>query len=331
MKKNKFVVIGGITSKYAAINLKLGKKYNTNEASIDILDWDTKEIVQYFRFTPDIKFRSEDLGKDIRFTSGSWREDGKLMLCSPTQAYVFDFENKEIVKEYNSTIYNDLHHILPFRDGYLLANTGLDSVVKINQSGEVEEIISTNETAVWDKFRKDVDYRKVASTKPHTNHPNFVIDIDGEMWVTRFHNKDAVNVLDRSQKIDIAVGKPHDGHVFGDYIYFTTINGFIVKADKITKEVVERYDLNAIDTRGKDLGWCRSLYVDGDIAYVGFTRLRQTAIESNLRWLKGTIDNSKDRLPARIAKYDLSRKTLIDEFEIPDGFTDLIFSILPAK
>ena len=251
-----------------------------------------------------------------------------LLLSSPTQLYFYNIINRKLIKTIDCKHFNDVHNIIHNNENLLISNTGLDSVIEMSFNGDIKNIWSSNEVPVWDKFNKDVDYRLIASTKPHVNHPNFAFYMNGEPWTTRFHDKDAINLLNKDMKIKIDVGKPHDGHVIDDKIYFTTINGFVVTADVNSLECIDVFDLNSVDTRNTDLGWCRGLAISGDFAYVGFTRLRQTKLESNVKWLKSKLDNSSVRLPSRIAKYNLKTRVLIDEFEIPEGKTDLIFSIL---
>lgn len=323
----KLLLVGGISSKYSTLRLKLGSKFSTNCSSIDEMDWTAKTITDRVRYVPSLDVRTEELGKDIRFTA-STLVDGKFYACSPTQLYIYSYPEFELVALIDHPHFNDVHHVNIINQKLVVTNTGLDSVMLFSLDGDFEGIFSTNGDDPWIRFDPSKDYRKVASTKPHLNHPNFSFDLDGEIWVTRFNDRDAVCLSDFSRKIDIRVGKPHDGHVHGDFIYFTTINGFVVIANKRTLKIENRIDLNAIDTRDAPLGWCRGICLDGEFAYVGFTRLRRTKIEENLRWLKEKFSHSKERLPARVAKYHLSRSELVDEFVVPEGFTDLIFSII---
>jgi hypothetical protein len=325
----KFWIIGGITSKFATLNAKFGKKYNTNYASIDLLDFENQKIEKHYRYLPDSSIRSEDLGRDIRYTSATIKDD-YIYLCTPTQVCIHRLSDMELIKIINHKWFNDVHHVNIHEGNILVANTGLDSIIIFDEEYKFKNIISTNDVEVWSKFDKATDYRQIASTKPHVNHPNFVFTTGSDIWATRFHNKDALNLNNRKEVIDIGVGKPHDGHVIGDKIYFTTINGWIVIADSISKKILNRIDLNEIDKRNRPLGWCRSLSLVNDYLYVGFTRLRRTKMEDNLRWIKEKFTGNMEPLPSRIAKYDLKNRQLVDEYVVPEGYTDLIFSIIPA-
>jgi hypothetical protein len=76
------------------------------------------------------------------------------------------------------------------------------------------------------------------------------------------------------------VERPHDGCLFGDRIYFTTVDGHIVIASRKTLKVEETVDLNQMSgPSGQVLGWCRGvLPLDERRLWVGFTRVRPTQV-----------------------------------------------------
>jgi hypothetical protein len=77
-----------------------------------------------------------------------------------------------------------------------------------------------------------------------------VFELNGETWVTRFKQRDAICLDNRAKRIDIAVESPHDGLICGNRIYFTTVDGRIVIAHRRTLQVDEIVDLKKIN--GKD-------------------------------------------------------------------------------
>ena len=111
-------------------------------------------------------------------------------------------------------------------------------VVKITPQGELLAEWGVCEEAPWTRFNRSTDYRKVESTKPHKSHPNFVFELDGDIWVTRFHQRDAIALNSSGKSIAIGVEKPHDGLVRGDRIYFSVVDGKIV--------IVNRHSLKSI-------------------------------------------------------------------------------------
>ena len=48
--------------------------------------------------------------------------------------------------------------------------------------------------STWKKFSKSIDYRKVATTKPHAAHPNFICEYNSDFYVTRFEQKDVIKI-----------------------------------------------------------------------------------------------------------------------------------------
>src|SRR5205807_3541516 len=120
--------------------------------------------------------------------------------------------------------FNDLHHVRPSGDGNLIAvNTGLDMVVKFTPQGRVLQEWWVLDEPRWSRFSRTLDYRKVESTKPHQSHPNFAFVLEGDLWVTRFRQRDAICLTKPGGRIDIGVESPHDGLLSGNRIWFTTV------------------------------------------------------------------------------------------------------------
>ncbi len=92
----------------------------------------------------------------------------------------------------------------------------------------------------WQRFSRDIDYRKVASTKPHQSHPNYAFQLGGDVWVTRLYQRDAVCLTDSGKRINIALELPHDGVVRGKEIYFTLVDGRVALANADTLTVDKR-------------------------------------------------------------------------------------------
>jgi hypothetical protein len=116
--------------------------------------------------------------------------------------------------------------------------------------------------------------------------------------------------------------------VVGDRVYFTSVDGAIAIADTNTLQLVDVIDLNTIDAEDVVLGWCRGIAIDGDTVWVGFSRLRPTAIRENVAWVK---EGFKRAVGTHIAQYDLTRRKLVRRVPLEDGTPlNAVFSILPA-
>ncbi len=176
----------------------------------------------------------------------------------------------------------------------------------------------------WERFSRDVDYRKIASTKPHRSHPNHVFHINGEPWATRFQQKDAICLTNPELKIKLDVEKVHDGVVHEGYIYFTAVNGNLLVANTDTLEVEEVIDLNKIQNEDSLLGWCRSVLVEDHKAWIGFSRIRPTKIRENVGWI---VHGFKRVLPTHITHYDLKARQQIREIKLEEHNMGAIFGI----
>lgn len=257
----------------------------------------------------------------------------RIYVCTSTEVLVYSVPDFQRVGYVTHPWFNDLHHVIPAGDGNLVAvNTGLDMVMLVSPEGECLNAWSVNSDPLWERFSPDTDWRRVATTKPHKSHPNFAYYLDGELWVTRCHEKDACRVTDHTNRMEIAVQYVHDGVVKDDRVYFTTVDGRIAIFDAITRSMVELIDLNGLDGKNTPLGWCRGIRpLDDSTVIVGFSRVRRTKFREKLAWLKhfAGVNNGGVFAPGRIALYDIKKKKLLREIALEDYGIDALFSILP--
>jgi hypothetical protein len=259
--------------------------------------------------------------------------DGRtLYVCTSTEVLVFQVPEFLQSGYVSLPCFNDLHHVCPSRAGSLLvANTGLDTVVECTLAGEAVRYWSVLGGDPWERFSKTVDYRKVATTKPHQAHPNFVFHLDGEYWVTRARHKDAVSLTTPGRRIGVGGETVHDGLVSGDSIYFTMVDGHVVIVDRHDLTVKQTVDLNDIVSRpGAVLGWCRGLcLLDHRLAWVGFTRVRKTKFRENLLWVKHGFRDL--HTPTHIALYDLEARRCLQEINLEDHGLNVVFGLFKAS
>lgn len=199
-------------------------------------------------------------------------------------------------------------------------------VVEVTTSGEVVRYWNVAGESPWDRFSETIDYRKIPSTKPHKSHPNFVFELEGEIWVTRCLQKDAICLNDPNKRITIGRELIHDGVRLLDKIYFTQVDGRIVIVDVNTLKVEKEIDLVKITPRNQKIGWCRGIMpLKNDIVLVGFSRVRPSRDvmpDGTVKW-KGQYGH----MPTRLTCYDLSSHKLIWEINLEKFNMNAIYSI----
>lgn len=311
--------------------LKEEWEWNLYEAALILeLDTDSGDVrtcVEY-KSPPDARANGNS---SIVFKSGTLVGD-KLYACTSTEVLIFRVPAFQRIGYVSLPCFNDLHHVVPTSDGALLvANTGLDMVVKFSPEGKRLAEWNVLGEAPWSRFSETSDYRKVESTKPHKSHPNFIFELNQEIWVTRFRQRDAISLSGSGKRIDIAVQSPHDGLVRGEKIYFTTVDGNVVIADARSLRIDNIIDLKQIDGGKALLGWCRGLLpMDDNRVWVGFSRLRKTMLRENVLWVKSVFREGMAEKATHIALYDIAEKRCLQEFDLEKHGMNLVFSIFGA-
>ena len=313
--------------------LKSEQEWNLYESALILhLDTETGKVRTCVEYQSPASARAND-NSSVVFKSGTLIGN-TLYSCTSTEVLIFKLPQFERVGYVSLPCFNDVHHVTPSADGSLLAaSTGLDMVIKFNTAGEVLAEWCVLEEEPWSRFSRTVDYRKVESTKPHLSHPNFVFQLEEELWVTRLRQRDAVCLNKPApnkagKRIDIGVQSPHDGLVSGNRIYFTTVDGRIVTVDRHTLQVSSIVDLKGFSNPNTLLGWCRGLLpVDDRTIWVGFTRVRKTKIAENVLWVRSVFREGMTEAPTHIALYDTARGRSLQEFDLEPHGINIIFSI----
>lgn len=260
------------------------------------------------------------------FKAASWDGD-RLLLCTEVEAIEVDPERFSVLHRTSHPWMNDVHHVARIDGRLHVVSTGLDCLLVFGPDGELERAEPVIDEDLWARFDRETDYRPL-STKPHPIHPNYVFRTEDGVWITRLGRFDAICIDDRSKRMVLGEQRVHDGVVHGDHVWFTSVTGDVIQVDRRTHQVVERYDLNAIDATAEPLGWCRGILLEDGVAYVGFSRIRQTKLRENLSWVRHGFKRQRI-LPTRIAAYDLARREKLDEWILEDVGMDAVFSMLP--
>jgi len=260
----------------------------------------------------------------------AYLDGNTLYACTSTEVLIYELPDFRRTGYISLPCFNDVHHVCPTGRGTLaVAVTGLDLVVEVTMAGDLVREWNALGEDTWARFSREIDYRKVATTKPHRSHPNHVFQLDGELWVTRLYQKDAI-CLTREARIDIGVEKPHDGYLFQDAVYFTTVDGRVVVVDQKSLKVRIAFDLNQMHPEPRQvLGWCRGLLpVDERFIWVGFTRVRPTKFVENVTWIR---KGKSQRKASHLGLYDLKRGECVDEIALEPHGVGVVFSLLPAS
>lgn len=255
-------------------------------------------------------------------------DGNRLYVCTSTEVLEYSYPDLEVLRVVSYPFFQNLHHVRVVGGRVAVVSTGLDLLVFLDR-GTLEPVKFVNALGKdpWHKYSPDIDYRKYVSLKPHDSHPNHVFQIDGALWLTRFIQRDAICIDDFKRTINIGLESPHDGLVYEGGVYFTTVDGHIVRANATSFEIEDVVDLNMLEGSSGALGWCRGLLVEDGIAYVGFTRLRATKIKENVRWALRLVGSSQPR-DTRVAAYNLKKRTKVAEVTFPHDSISAIYSVL---
>ncbi|MGA9041787.1 MAG: hypothetical protein WB421_14740 [Terriglobales bacterium] len=311
--------------------VKSEEEWNLYESALILrLDTETGKVRTCVEYQSPAEARANENSSNV-FKAGTL-VGNTLYACTSTEVLIFKLPEFKQTGYISLPCFNDVHHVTPSADGNLLvASTGLDMVVKFSPAGKVLEQWDVLNEELWSRFSRDIDYRKVDSTKPHRSHPNFVFELDGEVWVTRFRQRDAVSLSGSGKRIDIAVQTPHDGLVSGDRIFFTTVDGRVVIANARTLQVDQVIGLKPIDGQEALLGWCRGLLpLDERKIWVGFTRVRKTNLQENVLWVKNIFHEGMTVKPTHISLYDIVEQKCVQEFDLEPHGMNIVFSIFHA-
>lgn len=270
---------------------------------------------------------------NLEFTVGDVEGD-KLWLAMDTEIRLYQYPELKLLSTFSHPSFHNVHSVAARGDELYVTSTGLDMVIVLDKTdGSIKKYINTEGKPTWHRFSKDFDYRKIHSTRPHDCHPNYIFWIDDEPWVTRCTQEDGVMLSDVSNRIDISGPNKeisvHDGIVKGEHVYFTSVDGIIAKANIRSLKVIEEIDLSRLKGYGGLRGWCRGLYIDGDIFYVGFSRLRKTRRIEKIEWVSRLINRGRAIEECSVLAIDMLKREIIGDYIIPRGMIDAVYSILP--
>jgi hypothetical protein len=318
-------VVGGRQGTPRPLRAGNSKRNRSDEGVILRICPSTEKWNECASYTSPADVRSPE-NSVITFQAGTIKDD-VLYVCTQTEVLLYKLPNFEQIGYLSLPFFNDLHHVHPTPAGTLLiANAGLEMVMEMTLSGQICNVWNVLGEQPW-QLSSETDFRKV-STKPHRSHPNYLFYIGSEPWTTRFHQGDAICLSQPDKRIEISNERIHDGVVSDGRIYFTSVNGWIYIANSSTLTTEEAINLNDMHPEDTLLGWCRSLFVDGDKLWVGFSRIRPTKWRENVTWVMRGFKSVK---PTHIACYDLAKRECVVEVNLEPMGLNSVYSIFPVS
>lgn len=266
-----------------------------------VLEWDGERLHERFVWSGPLK-------------GASWDGD-RLLLCSDRALLWVDSETWQLVDQWTHPWLNDVHHALRFACEVWVANTGLDAVLRVGDRPELIGVRGEVRPPEGDVRGRSLE---------HGSHPNHLFVHGGKLWVTRFHDRDAIS-LD-GDRMPLERERPHDGLSRPDGVWFTTVDGQLLCW---SAEGVGAVRIEPPDADPEPLGWCRGLWFEQDRAWVGFTRIRATRARQNLAWARGALRGSQvaTRRPTRVVRVGLDG-ALLQTVRVDEVGMDAVFAIL---
>ena len=303
--------------------------FRFNGAVVQILDWKQKKVVKEITYTSPPEHLGDGLSMQFK---GATVYNNKYFVVTNTELLIYDLENWILEDVISHPTFNDLHGVMPNEHKIYICNTGLEMVQVMDYHGKIIEEINIASTPTYERFSRQEDYRKIATTKPHEVHINHIFTIGDDIWFTRGNKRDAVNIYKQSEKISFRdLFSPqetilcHDGIIRGEYLYFTTVNAHIISIDPETRQVVNDLDINQINVSGKNIGWARGLELTGNSLFLGVSKMRHSNFKEYTRWL---IQKRKMTMSSSILEIDYQKEKIVDLYEMENYQGHAIYTIL---
>uniref|UniRef100_A0A486XQQ4 Uncharacterized protein n=1 Tax=Rheinheimera sp. BAL341 TaxID=1708203 RepID=A0A486XQQ4_9GAMM len=329
MSLNKLLVSGGCLRENG-FELGEGKYYG--KASLLLLDLATGQFETLLSKTDGgANYPAEH--PNLQYTAACLDGD-TLWLPTDTEVFAYRLPDLQQVTCYSHPCFQNIHSVHAFADELVVTSTGLDNVVVLDkQSGQIKQILNAEGKDPWHRFSNDIDYRLVHSTRPHDAHPNYVFQLNNELWVTRCKQEDAVCLSNVNKSIDVGQGERisvHDGLWWGDKLVFTRVDGFLVICDPVSGKVLDKHDPFGLE-RNRPRGWCRGLYIDGNMFYIGYSKLRKTKLTTKLKFISQGNFKYRDGNEALVVAYNMHTQKVERVYEFNSASIEAVYGILPYQ
>ena len=242
-------------------------------------------------------------------------DDGVLWQPTRNALHRVDPSTLEATEVVSHPLFHDNHSAPPglTPDSLLVTSTGIETVLEVGKDGSTREV-----WRLGPQYDLDTDFRDEPNDifKPHDQHPNQAFVLDGKRWATCLYQH-ACKGLDHDGRWDLGPGKPHDGIVRGDWVWFTTTDGGVIAIDPATGK--REVDIAVAELEGASgvFGWARGLDVRGDRLWLGVSVIRSSKWKELAReMLRGAKGR---REPTRVIEVDWRNKKVIDSWLVGDS------------
>ncbi|MBA5249940.1 MAG: hypothetical protein FE834_10515 [Gammaproteobacteria bacterium] len=276
-------------------------------------------------------------------TGMSWLNEKQLVACDFNRIFIINSIDWSIAKQ-NILLdneLNDLHSIYVSDNKIYITNTGRDTLDIYNSNLVLIErysalsdqeltdrknynyALSENDSFYTPKGSPLPFYQRKVVDKYHFNHLTIIKQLNGLLVATCFAKKCLLNGRTLEVISNTLPHEPHDGVIYKDYLWITTINGNLYKA-KI--ELPFKFELVVeLFKKAPCQGWCRGLMIDKDYAYIAITQINKQY--SKTRWLTQSIDETC----AGVYKFNLKTNAVEDFYDLSHQDKTKIFIIVKGN
>lgn len=240
------------------------------------------------------------------FTGAELHTDGTLIVCGFNALYRLDPDERSLEPWLVRDDFNDLHDVTIMGQGQarriIVVNTGLD---RIDIFGTNRALLNRLPLAPLTPRRQRDDSDPyfddlAASTRPlhlrklrDSIHPNSVLPLGKQLWVSRFSDHAITLVSNESSGIQVP-GCPHDLKLWQQRIWFSTTDGRVWSFGPTKQQPSLRCEFDSFASTGLS-GWVRGLAMTDELLLLGFTRISRVPRE---RWADRPFDETATGLLA---------------------------------
>ncbi|MCB9682851.1 MAG: hypothetical protein H6733_15395 [Alphaproteobacteria bacterium] len=259
---------------------------------------------------------------------GAHRDGDVLVQVTRTEVIWLDLPTLAVRDRFSHPLFHDLHDARPLPGGGLaVTSAGNDSVLVFDVHRELVAHHVLRDVPFAVAFPGIDDFRTVPfdATKPHHAHPNRIVVLGDDLWVTCLVTQTCRCLTSDHPPLAFPEGPPHDGVLLDGLVWFTTVTGHLIAVDPTTRDRVRTLDLGALTASRRMPGWCRGIAGHDGQLYVGMTMLRSPTHRELLRWVvKGEAGR---KLPTRVLQVDPSRGRIVAEHPVGNAAGGTLYDL----